>query len=1402
MKLYRQLLPYGVAIASTTIALLLTLWFEPWMSRTVGAFFYIAIISSTWYGGIRPGIISIALSLLAINYYFIPPLRQFWGTAPDDLIRLGIFSAVALIINLLSSNLRESKRKVETLSYRLQKESRDRLRVALSAAQMGMWDWNLVTGEISWSPEHEQLFGLPPGSFDDRYETFDACLHPDDRIGVNQAIAASLVEGIPYQHEYRVVWKDGSIHWVEGRGQVFYNEAGQAVRMSGTIMTIDERKQSQLLLQQQIDQQRLVLEITNRIRQSLNLQEILQTTVDEVRQFLQVDRVIIFQFAPGWGGTVTVESVVDEALAILPFDIYDPCIGSTYVDPFQQGLVTAKADIYTADISPCHVEFLAQFQVRANLVVPILKQGKLWGLLAAHHCSAPRPWQAAEIDLLRQIASQVSIALQQAELFEQVQTELVERRQAEESLRQSEVRLHLAQNASQSGVWDWDILTNTLTWSPEYYQLYGLDPGVEANYETWLGCIHPDDREQASQKTLQALEDGSSELRVEFRVMRSGELRWFAGIGQVLRNETGKLIRLIGLTIDITPQKQTELALQKLNIELEKRVAERTTELTKVNDRLLEALAEQQHTQMHLLEQAQLLDLAQDTIMTRDLNSVITFWNQGAERTYGWAKDEALGQVSHTLLKTQFPQSLDKIQATLLEKGYWEGELVHFSRDDCPLTVASRWVLQKDQLGRPIKILEINNDITAHKQAEQTLALQAVITRSMAEGICLVRADDATIIYANPKFERLFGYRPGELDGQPVSIVNYATEAGSAEAVNQSIRSAVFQSGEATYEVQNVKKDGTPFWCSATCSVFRHPNYGDVLVAVHQDITDRKQAEAALQQQTRLEQLCWNITQSIRQLLDLHAILNTALTQMRQTLQVDRVAVYRFQPDWSGNFIAESVNQDWIKLVDSGFQRVVEDTYLQETQGGRFQHRQTFMVSDIYTAELQPCHIQLLEQFQAKAYAVAPIFSGETLWGLLAIYQNATARDWQTWEIELLEQVASQLAIAIQQSELYSQLQLELQERKQAAAVLREAERRWRSLLDNVQLIVVGLDQTGHVNYVNPFFLSLTGFIHTEVVGKNWFESFLPPAYQTSIQGVFSEVLNHNAYPYYHNAILTKSGEERFIAWNNTMLQDVDGNTIGTISIGEDVTERQKVEKMKNEFISIVSHELRTPLTSIRGSLGLLATGVMDDEPGEMKRMIEIAAIDTERLVRLVNDVLDLEKLESGKVSLMRSWCNAADLMQRSLEVMQASAQEAGIQIVVHPLSIQLWVDPDRIIQTLTNLLSNAIKFSPPGGTVTLSIEVRSQESGTKNQSTKELELSDVRFSIHDQGRGIPADKLESIFGRFQQVDASDSRDRGGTGLGLAICRSIVQQHEGQIWVESSWGHGSTFFFTLPLQTK
>jgi PAS domain S-box-containing protein len=348
---------------------------------------------------------------------------------------------------------------------------------------------------------------------------------------------------------------------------------------------------------------------------------------------------------------------------------------------------------------------------------------------------------------------------------------------------------------------------------------------------------------------------------------------------------------------------------------------------------------------------------------------------------------------------------------------------------------------------------------------------------------------------------------------------------------------------------------------------------------------------------------------------------------------------------------------------------------------------------------------------------------------------------------------------------------------------LQESNRRWRYLLDNVSLIVVGVTCAGEVEYINPFLLALTGYTIEEVIGKDWFSQFIPQIDQLEIREEFSSLLINDFQKYHQNAIVTKAGEERMISWNNTILRSQDNEIIGTLSIGEDITEKLKVDRIKSEFISIVSHELRTPLASIRGALGLLSSGVLANRPETAQNMLNIASSDTERLVRLVNDILDLERLESSKVTLDRNWYDVLELCQQAIETMQAIAIESQIEILCNIQSQQVFADQDRLVQTLVNLLSNAIKFSPPQSQVHLEAEQIANE---------------IVFRVCDRGRGIPAAQLESIFERFHQVDASDSRQMGGTGLGLAICRSIVQQHGGKIWVESVLSEGSTFSFTIP----
>ena len=234
----------------------------------------------------------------------------------------------------------------------------------------------------------------------------------------------------------------------------------------------------------------------------------------------------------------------------------------------------------------------------------------------------------------------------------------------------------------------------------------------------------------------------------------------------------------------------------------------------------------------------------------------------------------------------------------------------------------------------------------------------------------------------------------------------------------------------------------------------------------------------------------------------------------------------------------------------------------------------------------------------------------------------------------------------------------------------------------------------------------------------------------------------------------------------------------------EDIARRREAERVKEEFVSVVGHELRTPLTSIRGSLGLLQAGVVGELPEGAAEMVTMAVANTDRLVRLVNDVLDVERMDSGHMPLQRTRVAAGELVRESEGALAATAAQAGVRLRADIQELTICADADRIVQTLVNLLGNAIKFSPPGSAVTITAR---QQGGS------------ALFCVKDEGRGIPAEQLGAIFERFGQVDISDAREKGGSGLGLAIARGIVEHHGGRLWAESVPGQGSTFCFTLPL---
>jgi PAS domain S-box-containing protein len=428
-------------------------------------------------------------------------------------------------------------------------------------------------------------------------------------------------------------------------------------------------------------------------------------------------------------------------------------------------------------------------------------------------------------------------------------------------------------------------------------------------------------------------------------------------------------------------------------------------------------------------------------------------------------------------------------------------------------------------------------------------------------------------------------------------------------------------------------------------------------------------------------------------------------------------------------------------------------------------------LTDLADAPRTPRIGDALATDMVSGWAV-PVRAGNRVLAVLEFYSHFRLRE-DREAVAAVETAAASLGQVLAHS----------QERGRADELTRQQE----ILLDSVTDGICGLDRNGRISFANPAAARLLGVSADSLIGRPAHEILHDAAPADRACGDDCPLRRTSEAP------CNASGEDNIYRADGSHFPAEyvvtpirgHGRYLGSVLTFRDISQRYALDQLKDEFISTVSHELRTPLTSIRGALGLLSSGMLGETSEKATNLLRIALTNSDRLVRLINDILDLERIQSGREPLTFRSVQLAGIVKQAMEDMQPMAESAGVKLIHDTTQVEIAADSDRLLQVITNLLSNAVKFSPPNSTV--SVMLRPGVTG-------------VILSVIDHGRGIPDDKLESIFGRFQQVDASDSRQKGGTGLGLAICRTIVLQHSGRIWAERNPVRGSTFRVFLPYQ--
>ncbi|BDZ68934.1 PAS domain-containing sensor histidine kinase [Methanobacterium ferruginis] len=752
-------------------------------------------------------------------------------------------------------------------------------------------------------------------------------------------------------------------------------------------------------------------------------------------------------------------------------------------------------------------------------------------------------------------------------------------------------------------------------------------------------------------------------------------------------------------------------------------------------DGIIEDISERKESEKRLNTKAELLNLTHDAIFTRDLNDRITFWNLAAEKTYGWSQEDALGEKIHTLLHTQFTTPLNKIKAEVLKQGHWDGELTHTKRDGSKIIVSSRWSIQKNGDGEHVGFMEVNNDITQRKKAENKIRAAEKRYRSIVQHLndgFIIHDFEGNIFDCNDKAAYMFNSTKEEMIGSHLNEFSTPITPNFSDRIDQLMKTGIFE-----FDAEYVREDGSILYYNVKASVVSFEGDGRIQSFIR-DTTKNTMGEKALKESEKKAQ---------KRLDEIEAIYDSAPIGLC--------------------------------VLDSNLRFVRINNRLAEINGRSIEEHIGKTIGEI-VPDLNEQAIALAQEiFETGNTAMGREFNGMTP------AQPGVIRTWieQWYPIKDANGQILGINVGI----------LEITDIKKAEKALRESEEKLRLAITGAEagmwfwdLKHNDLEWTDRCN-------TIFGLEKNSEISYDLFLNIIHPTDRDIVNNAFEKSLDTINELKLEIRLLWPDGSLHWAYLLGTVYLDSEGNPKEMMGIVIDISDRKSTEaelrktlkqlKRSNaeleQFAYVASHDLQEPLRMVTSFLQLLQRRYENQLDSDADEFIHFAVDGATRMQDLINDLLTYSRVgrKTGKIEDVDSEA----LIEQILFDSKVLIEETNTSITYNDLPL-IRANYTQMAQVFQNLIGNAIKYQD---NTYPEIHITAKKNG-----------KDWIFKVEDNGIGIDPKHGERIFRIFQRLHGRDEYE--GTGIGLAIVKRIIEQHGGMIWYESAPGKGSKFYFTIP----